>query len=371
MNRAPLHPEPRATPANPGRSRRAFTLTELLAVITIIVILISVAIPAFVGMLRSTNQALAQSNFRIGIASARDAAVRSAGLNDSAAVFFYEPGGQTSIVTCIAVGELDGRTIWAIDPLTEAVTLPNGWMVSGFAPAGTIGTGDPGVASPATPPSWYESAQATPRYDPAFDNWVFPETGFFRTKNTAGRDTTRGDQGAYRQTFMVRFDGRTGGLSLENRSEGLVFAPDLSIGRGVQPWRQRSNPWASAEYRLDGEVDQAAYLRRLLSRPWNAGDPDREKLVGDLSTDSVLVKPTTLLALYNIRDLAQQIVREDAPPNFRGVDRTTGSLYVPPATPTAPDYSFTVASEANKAVAEVARLFTVDRYNGGVVEVTP
>ncbi len=223
------------------RRRGAFTLTELLAVITIIVILISVAVPAFVGMLRSTNQVLAQSNFRIGLASARDAAVRSAGLNDSAAVFFYEPGGRTSIVTCIAVGELDGRTMWAIDPLTEAVVLPPGWMVGGFAPAGTIYKAGSLGTEPSNPePRWYESADD--HYNPDVDNWVFPETGFFRTTNSAGRDTTPGTAGAYRQTFMVRFDGRTGGLALDDRSEGIVFSPDLSIGRGVQPWRQRSSP---------------------------------------------------------------------------------------------------------------------------------
>lgn len=355
----------------PGPRRvGAFTLTELLAVITIIVVLISVAVPAFVGMLRSTNQALAQSNFRIGIASARDAAVRSAGLNDAAAVFFYEPDGQTSIVTCTAVGTLNGRTVWAVDPLIPEVRLPKGWMVSGFAPAGSIApTGSGGGApGPSTDYLWYESAED--RYDPSVDNWVFPETGFYRTTNAQGRDTTPGDRGRFRQSFMVRFDGRTGGLAMEDRSTGIVFAPDPSIGRGVVPWRQRQNPWAQPSYRLDGESDHAGYVRRLLNRPWS--DPaDRELLLGDRSTDTVLVRPTSLLSLYNVRDLAQQIVESGAPANFRGVNRTTGCLYEPPASINSPEYTMPFAAEVNRAIPRVSSLFSVDRYNGGVVEVQP
>ncbi len=365
------HPEAAMTRtmAPPGGARRAFTITELLAVITIIVVLVSVAVPAFVGMLRSTNQALANSNFRIALSSARDTAVRSAGLNDSAAVFFYEPGGRTSIVTCIAVGELDGRTMWAIDPLTEAVQLPPGWMVSGFAAAGTIYNGTSAAGGPTNSPKWYDSADD--RYDPAVDNWVFPETGFFRTSN-AGRDTTPGDRGEFRQTFMVRFDGRTGGVALDDRSEGLCFSPDLSLGRGAQAWRQRASPWADAEFRLDGELDQTAYLRRLLSRPWTSSNvDDRDRLVGPISSDAVLVKPTSLLALYNMRDVAQEIAREQNPTGFRGVNRATGSLYEPPASASSPDFTLRWAQEMNRAIPSVARLFTIDRYNGGVVEVTP
>lgn len=339
--------------------------------ITIIVVLVSVAVPAFVGMLRSTNQALANSNFRIALASARDTAVRSAGLNDSAAVFSYEPGGRTSIITCIAVGQLDGRTTWVIDPLTEAVQLPPGWMVGGYASAGMIDDGDPAATTTNDFDSmWYESTDD--RYDPAVDNWVFPETGFFRTTNSAGRDTTPGERGEYRQTFMVRFDGRTGGVALDDRTEGLCFMPDLSLGRGEQAWRQRSSPWSDAQYRMDGELDQAAYMRRLLSRPWPDNQRDtRNQLVGPVSTDTVLVKPVSLLALYNMRDLAQEIAREQNPTGFRGVNRVTGSLYEPPTNATSPDYTLPWAEEINRAIPSVARLFTVDRYNGGVVEVTP
>ncbi len=118
-------------------------------------------------------------------------------------------------------------------------------------------------------------------------------------------------------------------------------------------------------------MDQAAYLRRLLNRPWNPGDQTRERLCGDESSDTVLVKPTTMLALYNIRDVAQEVAQNDNPPGFRGVNRATGSLYEPPASASSPDYVFPFADEVNRAVPRVARLFTVDRYNGGVVEVTP
>lgn len=356
---------------------RGFTLTELLAVITIIVVLISVAVPAFVGMLRSTNQALALSNFRIGIASARDAAVRSAGLADAAAVFFYEPGGRTTIQTCIAVGELNGLTVWVPDPLSEAVSLPPGWMVGGFAPAGTIapaGSGS-GPTPPGSPALWYESADD--RYDATRDNWVFPESGFYRTANAAGRDTTPANHGEYRQTFMIRFDGRTGGVALDDRGMGLVFAPDNEIGRGAAPWRLRgSSPQPVARYRYDGSMRADEYVRRILNRPWGTGleDPaDLDLLLGKNSSDAVLVRPTTMVALYNVRDLAQEMVRQGAVAGFRGVNRVTGCLYDPPANAASatPDYEFPWADEVNASLPAVARVFTVERYNGGVVEVTP
>lgn len=351
--------------------RRAFTLTELLAVITIIALVVSVAVPAFVSMLRSTNQTLAISNFRVAMATARDAAVRSAGLNDSAAVFFYEPGGRTTIATALSVGEFNGRTVWAIDPLTEAIGLPRGWMVNGFAPAGTITAP---ANEGASPYAWYEERGGERHYDPAIDNWVFPESGFYRTSNNQGRDTTPGDQGGYRQSFMVRFDGTTGGVAFDDRTDGLVLAPDLAIGRGASPWRQRTNPWADPRFRLDGSVEQSVYVRRQLGKAW--GTPaypqqNRELLLGDDCSDTVLTRPVSLLALYDVRELARQIARDGAPMGFRGVNRTTGCFYEPPASANSPDYQFDFAEAVNEAIPEVAQMYTVDRYNGGVVEVTP
>lgn len=347
--------------------RRAFTLTELLAVITIIALVVSVAVPAFVSMLRSTNQTLAISNFRVAMATARDAAVRSAGLNDSAAVFFYEPGGRTSIATAIGVGEFNGRTVWAIDPLTEEIGLPRGWMVNGFAPAGTITSlANEGVS----PYAWYEERGGERRYDPTIDNWVFPESGFYRTSNNQGRDTTPGDRGGYRQTFIVRFDGATGGVALDDRTDGLVLAPDLALGRGVNPWRQRRDPWADPRYRLNGAVEPSVYFRRLLARP-DVDPDDLQNLIGDDATDTALVRPTSLLALYDIRELAREIANDDPPMGFRGVNRVTGCFYEPPASASSPDYRFDFAEAVNEAIPEVAQIYTVDRYNGGVVEVTP
>lgn len=363
--------------AHPALRARGFTLTELLAVITIIVILISVAVPAFVGMLRSTNAALAQSNFRIAIATARDAAVRSGAQTDSAAVFVYEPGGRTTIITCVAAGEMDGRTIWVPDPGTEPIALPAGWMVSGFAPAGTITVP---TAEPPLPYGWYEERDGEKRYDPMVDNWVFPETGFYRTSNNQGRDTTPGDEGEYRQTFMVRFDGRTGGLALDDRTEGLVLLPDLGLGRSTtNSWRQSAQPWANPEFRLEGGIDPSAYVRRLLSRPWVPDDipgpykeKQREQLVGDISSDTALVRSTTLLALYDIAEMTRTIQEQGAPTGFRGVNRVTGCYYEPPAAgANDPTYLFPYAEAVNRAIPASARLFTVDRYNGGVVEVTP
>jgi hypothetical protein len=276
----------------------------------------------------------------------------------------------------VAVGQLDGRTIWAIDPLTEGLSLPPGWMVNGFAPAGTVapqGSGS-GVTQLDEPALWYESAED--RYHTDHDNWVFPETGFFRSTAASGRDDTPSNAGEFRQSFMIRFDGKTGGVAFDEQSEGLVFAPDNRIGRGLDPWRLRQNPHADPQYRFDGSMRADEYIRRILNRPWTPStEGELDLLLGKNSSDTVLVRPTTMLALYNVRDLAQEIVRAGPPTGFRGVDRGTGSLYTltggTGAATTPDNYTYPWSDQANEAIPTVARLFTVDRYNGGVVEVTP
>jgi hypothetical protein len=115
------------------------------------------------------------------------------------------------------------------------------------------------------------------------------------------------------------------------------------------------------------------YIRRILNRPWAPSDSELDLLLGKNSSDTVLVRPTSMLALYNVRDLAREMVAGGPIAGFRGVDRATGSLYTGPAAlPSDPDdFSFPWADQANEAIPAVARLFTVNRYNGGVVEVTP
>src|SRR5436305_8362895 len=83
------------------RGRRGFTLIELLVVIAIFVLLLALAVPAVSSLMDSSEESMAQNALRSGLAAARDAAMRSSGYDDGAAVFFYEPGGRLSIVPCI------------------------------------------------------------------------------------------------------------------------------------------------------------------------------------------------------------------------------------------------------------------------------
>src|SRR4051812_14600321 len=88
--------------------RRAFTITEILVVISIIVLMIAIAVPAFSSLIGSSERALAENQLRAGLAAARDAAIQSE-TGDGAAVFFFTPGGRISIVACTAVGQIEDQ----------------------------------------------------------------------------------------------------------------------------------------------------------------------------------------------------------------------------------------------------------------------
>ena len=68
-------------PASRTQSRpadRGFTITELLVVIVIFVLIIGIAIPAFKSMIESSERALAENQLRVGLGSARNAAIQNA-----------------------------------------------------------------------------------------------------------------------------------------------------------------------------------------------------------------------------------------------------------------------------------------------------
>ena len=330
------------------RRRGGFTLIELLGVMAIIVILVGISVPAFSGMLRSSRASLANGTLRSALVQARDAALQSVDGGDSAAVFFFDPGGSASIVVCTQAGSIRGvdaggrpveRDVFVADPSFEVQVLPPFWHVNGLARAGTINGADD-----MQPGAWY----ANTRYDGASVNWVFPETGFF--------DPAKPDEGPKRHTFFVRFSAGTGELDITNDQEALVYVPSLDLDRS-------SSPFSMPAFRPDRKSDHRLLIRQLLSST-QVSPQDRERLIGDTATDSVLMHPVREIALYDVRDLAKKL-RSERVSAFKGIDSQTGSLYRSSGRgePT-PTIDPELVSEVNRLLPRVAEIFSLDRYTG-------
>ncbi|MFZ4431365.1 MAG: hypothetical protein ACOYPS_13560, partial [Phycisphaerales bacterium] len=215
-----------------SRSGGGFTITELLVVIVIFVLVIGIAIPAFTSMVQSSERSLAENQLRVGLSSARDAAIQSPA-SDAAAVFFFQPGGRVSIVPCISVGFLEddensrgtatgrrGVSREVFVPLATAapIQLPRNWGIRAYTPANTVGGTD--VAATGDANGWYDSLAAGTTSPAADGHWLFPETNFI---NPAAANA--GATGWQRQTFMVRFRNGTGELDAGNRALALVIDP--------------------------------------------------------------------------------------------------------------------------------------------------
>lgn len=379
--------------AKHGRQRRsqnrAFTVMELLVVVSIIVVLLLLAVPAFQSMVSSSEESLAENQLRSSLRAARDASLRTSGDGDSAAVFFFEPGGRIGIVSYVKVGELsdlqDGlpvnREIFAPVVGSTPIFLPKGWSVRAYAPARSVRD------------SWYGDGAVTVGGNPADPNWLFPETGFY--------NLGRVDDGPRRSTFMVRFKGTTGRLEAAPTTPVLLIAPrPSSVGRGLPPYDR---------FRADQAPDLSKFVRQILTAPTQATPSgsgltivEKRQLLGRESSDMVMARPVVALALYRESQLAASIgVR---------VDRFTQTLYAGPEfasgsddfTSYAPRYVITPTGAAanvnetniagwiqgdtnldgNVAINTTnpsltdqpeAKLFSIDRYTGvlQLMEVTP
>ncbi|MFA6046424.1 MAG: type II secretion system protein, partial [Phycisphaerales bacterium] len=93
------------TPFVPRIATRAFSMIELLVVITILGLLIGFGVPAISNILQDSEQSLAENQLRNGLLACRDAAIR-ADKADAAAVFFFRPDGRTVVVACQYVGKI-------------------------------------------------------------------------------------------------------------------------------------------------------------------------------------------------------------------------------------------------------------------------
>lgn len=304
---------------------RAFTLIELLVVVIIGIITLLIAIPAFNGLVNSQKGDTSVNLVQGAVRAARDLASRSATGEDTAAVFAYEPGGRLQILIAVRAGELIdldsqgrevARDVFVPVPGSEAVELPAGWMVRGWAPPGMINA------------EWYATQPGQLRFNTSLGAWVFPETGFYdHIQSTNSRD---------RNTFMVRFQGGTGQLTSGDTRLALVVMvrpstaqrpvanlpqwtrPDLVTTGPTQPGsgapdlrRWAARVLGSADFNGDGVV--------------NAQDNDlRRQVLGARSTDVVRARSVDLIAAYDELRLAQDLgVR---------VDRISRSLmFVDPA----------------------------------------
>ncbi len=345
------------------RPERSFTLTELIIVMAVIVLLLSISIPAFSALLDSSNRSLAETRLRVAIALGREAALRS-DYGDGAVVFFFEPGGRCYAAAYEMIGtipdESDGtpavmRDVFVPVRELEPVSLPAGWMVRGLAPPGAAGQRN--ADNP-----WYDRDNGQrDRYADDDRNWVFPETAFF--------DPTKNNEGRKRQTFMVRFRQGTGALALGETREALILAPAPSTAfRNAEPYQ--SHNFLAAQ-------DPRAMVRRLLDRQQVSPSLWPTQLLGDMASDTALARAVPQLVLYKERELAATFRLQP--------DRTTGSLYRDKQTP---EYvrlpGFLVKPKELNAWLEgdsnkdgrwtvddqaLARSFVVQRYGGGLQEV--
>lgn len=289
--------------------RAGYTLIELLVVVVIASLLVSIAIPAFSALLASSRESLAQNSLQQAIFSARDAAASAIGGGDTAAVFFYVPGQGITVGIYQKVGTLSDdslnpgddprRDVFVPIPSMEAVQLPPDYSVRGFVLGTQLRDRD-----------WYE---ALTEYSPAPGTlqpggsspsdrgpgaWVFPETDFY--------DKEVQDDGADRQTFMVRFTAGTGTLSRDNTSALIVDPRPSNLDRTTtMPINQAQDLRAWA-------------VRALISSSLTA--PEKQELLGNESGDTVLARPVTDIALYRERRLAQML-------QLRNLNRDTNSIY--------------------------------------------
>lgn len=369
---------------------RGFTITELLVVIVIFVLVVGIAIPAFKSMIDSTERSLTENQLKVGLSAARDAAIQSPA-SDAAAVFFFQPGGRLSIVPCISVGfledELDDgtgrprsvtREVFVPLPTANPVQLPKGWSVRAFTPPNTVS----GLASQQVN-GWYDSLADGPGDPSSIGLWIFPESHFFHINPNPGtNDENATRRGWQRQSFMVRFKNGTGELDAGNRALALVIDPVASV-------KIRAGPPFSTS-RLDQAADLAVAVKRLLQSDLTETQRrGRINLLGDVSIDSVLVRPVTELALYNERSLAGALIESLG---GTGANRVTGTPYADPNDPAnvdgpqvddrvMPGRSLLEVTQAagdwiegrltttgGDVIGTDARIFTIQRYMGQVQE---
>ncbi len=377
----------------PKSAPAAFTLTELLVVISLIVLLLAIAVPAFSSMLYNNDRSLAENQFKIAMATARDQAIRSEG-GDTAAVFLYQPGGKFRIVTCVSVATIadepdsapviipnlpprfpgpHNREVFVPISIVNPIDLPRGWAIRAYVAPQSFDTG-----------RWYGSNVDGPNSGPLESRyplrdgcWVFPETGFY---DLASADPVSRTNNC-RSSFMVRFEAGTG--AMVNNKPDAVLVVDLAP---LSPTRRAAGTLGVTK--LEQAADLTAAVRRIL----DSGSPltieEKRDALGDRSRDTILVRPVSQLAILDERKMVQQFGQ-----GAGQLNRVTNSLYGDPAAtttvPTTPRIDTSLFGgatpvEVNSWVSQwivgsyqsrdgavgEARIFNIDKVSGLAREVT-
>ena len=207
----------------------------------------------------------------------------------------------------------------------EPIQLPLGWMVRAYAPRESIHSSN---VSDGRQTGWYDLGDIGPGYQDSMHyeldeaNWIFPESDFYDIENPSA--------GKARHTFMVRFEGGTGRQNVADTDPVLVLAPSPSV-----QLRQDLGAGPLSLYRVDRASDLGRFVRGVLAAPspslgggglQSSVPPlrlqDKQAILGDESVDTVLTRPLSQVALYNVKRMAAVI-------GARGVNNETGSLYLP------------------------------------------
>ncbi len=125
-------------------------------------------------------------------------------------------------------------------------------------------------------------------------------------------------------------------------------------------------PFNVASRRPDRNPDHLRLVRTMASDVTMTAAV-RERLIGDLATDTVLARPVRTIALYHVSDMVKAI-RASGATVLRGVDTVTGCLYTGWRRNDTPRPDFAWASELANAISEedAAELYFVDRYTGSL-----
>lgn len=348
------------------RARLAFTVTELIVVVAIIALITSIAVPSFSAMVQSTNRSLAINSIDAAVGVARDLALRSGRGGDGGVVVVQRADGRVQLIPALQVGTFYDyeplpprgptpptsanianqveRDVFVPVPQAEVIELPAGWGIAGYAPPGSMREAS---QTGFIRDTWYDSEvyggdrDLIPREK---GNWVLPETSFYDTDLQANSIT---EQTTGRQSFMIRFDAKTGTASRSQRSV-LFVDPRPSNDR---PFRRRAKDSDAKNLATDTNwkrVDQAASIERWAVRAISDPDPtadgypygqkinpnrppevtggedveliSRSEIIGNRSNDTILVKPVDRIAIFLMEDLARGI-------GARGLNVKTKSIY--------------------------------------------
>ncbi|MBL4810079.1 MAG: prepilin-type N-terminal cleavage/methylation domain-containing protein [Phycisphaerales bacterium] len=338
--------------------RAAFTLVEVLVVIVIGLILLTIAVPAFQSLIDSSERSLAVNSVQAAVQAAQDLALEGKEGEDGAIVFLVDDNGRLTMVPAVKIGsyrepylsppgdigsqsfDYDYVVIEVFSPLDTgtSIQLPKSWFVRGYAPIGSMIdkfvpadiNADRSIAIWYNSPMYGGSDINSPIKDEG--HWVFPETNLFaKDAQHVGGNTDNGSLGSMqsqfrspRQSFMIRFDGRTGELS-RSTTPALFINPRVSRERPFGDRPDIEDRWKRVDL---SESTRRWGVRMLLAADtdsngtqWTNGDQFTRSLwIGNISHDTVLVKAVTRIALYNEQEMARDL-------GARELNKITGTLY--------------------------------------------